>query len=142
MRSFSDAVRSLRLMIVDDNPDAGTSLGMLLRLAGHTVVVHQSGFAALEALEEFAPDAMILDLRMPGMSGLQLAERVRASSSWSALPLIAVSANAREDDRQSSKVAGIDYHFGKPTNAGELLQVLADLGEDLAAGGGYGTTKP
>src|SRR5262245_39965857 len=88
---------SMRLMIVDDDADAGNSLGLLLRCLGYETVVHQSGYDALRSIDSFAPDALILDLSMPLMNGFELARRVRASPAWGRLPLIAVTAHGLDE---------------------------------------------
>ena len=119
--------RRFRLIVVDDNADAGTSLGRLLQFSGYDVFVVQSGHDALDALDDFTPDAMILDLAMPGMNGLELARRVRALPVWSKLPLIAVTGNAMDEDRQATKAAGIDFHFVKATPTEPLLKALVGL---------------
>lgn len=119
--------RRLRLIVVDDNADVGNSLGMLLRVFGHEALVFQSGQDVLDALEAFAPDAMILDLAMPGMDGLELARRVRAHSAWKRLPLIAVTANSMDEDRQAAIAAGFDHHFVKASPIELLLRTLGNL---------------
>jgi CheY-like chemotaxis protein len=115
------------LLIVDDNPDAGSSLGMLLHISGHDVWVVRSGQEALDVIDEVQPDAMILDLAMPGMSGLELARRVRALPEWSDLPLMAVTGHSMDEDRQATQAVGIDHHFVKGASTGPLLQTLVSL---------------
>src|SRR5262245_48884082 len=68
-----------KVLVLDDHPDAAESLGLLLRLLGHDVRAVTSPSAALDALADFAPDVCLLDLRMPGMDGYQVARRVRAA---------------------------------------------------------------
>jgi CheY-like chemotaxis protein len=119
--------KRLRLIVVDDNADAGNSLGVLLRISGHEALVFQSGQDALDALEAFAPDAMILDLAMPGMDGFELARRVRARSGWERLPLIAVTANSMDEDQRAAKAAGVDHHFVKASPIESLLRTLGSL---------------
>jgi CheY-like chemotaxis protein len=127
MTANDSPLSRLRLIVVDDNAEVGGSLGALLRLAGHTVVVFESGQDALDALDSFVPDAMILDLVMPQMNGFELARRVRSRAGWNRLPLIAVTGNAQDDDRQATRAAGIDFHFAKPTHAEALLRTLVGL---------------
>jgi CheY-like chemotaxis protein len=115
------------LIVVDDNADAGTSLAMLLCISGHEVLVFQLGQDALDALETFGPDAMILDLAMPGMNGLDLARRVRAREAWRGLPLIAVTANSMDADREAATAVGIDYYFVKASPVDSLLRSLGSL---------------
>ena len=100
---------------------------MLMQFSGYDVFVVQSGLDALEALDEFRPDAMILDLAMPGMSGLELARRVRAQAAWAYLPLIAVTGQSSDEDQRAAKAAGINYHFVKPSRSEPLLQTLLSL---------------
>lgn len=100
---------------------------MLMQYSGYDVFVVQCGNDALEALDEFVPDAMILDLAMPGMSGLELARRVRSRATWAHLPLIALSGHFGEEDRRATRAAGINYHFVKATGSEHLLQTLRSL---------------
>ena len=100
---------------------------MLLQLSGYDVFVVQSGRDALDALDDFAPDAMILDLAMPRMSGLELARRVRRLPAWAELPLIAVTGQSMDEDRRAAKAAGIDFHFLKAAPSEPLLRTLISL---------------
>ncbi len=67
--------RRLRVLVVDDNPDSADSVAMLLEVWGHESRVVYDGETALAVAQEFGPDCMLLDIRMPRMSGYELAER-------------------------------------------------------------------
>ena len=70
---------SRRILIVDDNRDGGESLAMLLRVLGADVALAHSGRAALECVDTFKPDVVLLDIGMPGMDGYEVARRIRAN---------------------------------------------------------------
>jgi signal transduction histidine kinase/ActR/RegA family two-component response regulator len=115
-----------RILIVDDNHDAAETLGMLLSELGATVAVAHSGPEALAALDTFDPDAMLLDIGMPGMDGYEVSRHVRASTRHGNLLLIALTGWGQEDDRERSKRAGFDYHFVKPPDINRMRSILAD----------------
>ena len=114
-----------RLLIVDDNADAGESLALLLRLDGHEVLTATSGEAALQKVATYRPDVMLLDLGMPRMSGYDLAERVRARPELRAAMLVAVSGHGLPRDRLRSRAAGFHAHLLKPVSPAEVAALVA-----------------
>jgi two-component system, OmpR family, response regulator len=80
----------VRLLFVDDCPDAADTLGALLELAGFRARVCHGGWEAVAALDEFRPDACLIDLAMPGVDGLEVARRVRVWAGGRCVPLVAV----------------------------------------------------
>jgi len=114
-----------RILIVDDNHDAAETLGMLLSELGATVDVAHNGPDALRALETFEPDAMLLDIGMPGMDGYEVSRHVRAASSHKNVLLIALTGWGQLDDRERSKRAGFDHHLVKPPDIDRLRSILA-----------------
>jgi two-component system OmpR family response regulator len=117
----------LRVLCVDDNQDAADTLGVLLELVGYQARVCYDGASALIAADAFRPDAAILDLSMPGMSGDELGRRLRATEWGRALPLVALTALSGEDARDRTTAAGFDLHLVKPINPDRLANVLADI---------------
>jgi PAS domain S-box-containing protein len=115
----------LRVLLVDDNRDSAESLALLLRLAGHEVCVAYDGAEALAAVNGFEPEAAVLDIGLPGMSGLQLAARLKARCPEQKLLLIALTGFCQETDRDSTRAAGFDAHLVKPVSPNELLGLLA-----------------
>ena len=113
-----------RILVVDDNHDAAETLGMLLSGLGATVALAHSGPEALAALETFDPDAMLLDIGMPGMDGYEVSRHVRASTRHGNVLLIALTGWGHEDDRERSKRAGFDYHFVKPPDIDRMRSIL------------------
>ena len=116
-----------RILIVDDNEDGATSLSMLLNLGGHETFTANDGREALQAFEQIRPDLALLDIGLPGMSGFELARRIRDLPYGKDAVLVAVTGWGQEDDRNRSRDAGFDAHLVKPVNHQELTKLLASL---------------
>jgi PAS domain S-box-containing protein len=123
-------VARLRVLVVEDNVDAATSLEMLLRLYGHEVRVENSGPKALEVLAAFRPDVVLLDIGLPGMDGHEVARRLRAQAEWAQLPLVAMSGYSEDEARRQKGYEGVfDRHLVKPADPDSLQTLLAGLGK-------------
>ena len=116
--------RCRRLLIVDDNVDAADSLAQMLRLAGFETRVAYDGRTAIEIAELMRPDAVLLDLGLPLMSGHDVARRLRGQPWGHDLRLIAVTGWGQEDDRARSRDAGFDEHLTKPVDPEVLLEAI------------------
>lgn len=114
-----------RLLVVDDNRDAAESMSMLLEIWGHEVAFAYDGPSALKTAEQWQPEAVFLDIGLPGMDGYEVAERLRELPQAKTAVLIAITGYGQEDDRVRSRRAGIDHHLVKPV-APEALRGLID----------------
>jgi signal transduction histidine kinase len=114
-----------RVLVVDDNRDAAQSLAALLDSLGATVQVAASGHAALAILPTFAPQAVLLDIGMPGMDGYEVARRIRADASQRGTLLIALTGWGQADDCRRAREAGFDHHMVKPPDLQRLRAWLA-----------------
>ena len=116
----------LRILVVDDNQDAANSLAKYLkRVAGHEVEVAYDGEEALGLALKSRPDVVLLDIGLPGMSGYEVAERLRGRPETGDAKLIALTGWGQEDDRRRSKSAGIDVHLVKPVDPDTVLDLIA-----------------
>lgn len=113
-----------RILVVDDNCDAAETLGALLEALGATVSVAHSGRSALEALDRFEPDTMLLDIGMPEMDGYELARQVKASPKHAGTLLIALTGWGQAQDYSLSRAAGFDHHLVKPPDIDKLRELL------------------
>jgi CheY-like chemotaxis protein len=113
----------LRLLVVDDNRDAADSLAVLLGLWGHRPRVAYDGASALRAARAEPPDAVLLDLGMPGLDGYDLAHDLRPAA------LIAVTGFADRAHRDRADAAGFDHFFVKPVDPADLCELLAEHAE-------------
>ncbi len=116
---------SKRLLVVDDNVDAAESVAILLRLWGHEVRLAHSGPQALEAAETYRPDLVLLDIGLPGMSGYDVARRLRAQPAFQQTVLAALTGYGQEADRRTAFDAGFDLHLTKPVDLNELERLVA-----------------
>lgn len=114
-----------RLLVVDDNRDAAESMSMLLEMWGHEVAYAYDGPTAIETAEQWHPEAVFLDIGLPGMDGYEVAERLRGLPEAKHAVLIAITGYGQEDDRRRSRRAGIDHHLVKPV-APDALRSLID----------------
>jgi CheY-like chemotaxis protein len=120
-----DSTPKRRLLVVDDNRDAAESMSMLLQMWGHEVVFAYDGPSALETAEQWQPEAVFLDIGLPGMDGYEVAERLRELPHAKGAVLIAITGYGHDDDRRRSRRAGIDHHLVKPV-APDALRSLID----------------
>jgi PAS domain S-box-containing protein len=116
-----------RILVVDDNRDAGRSLGMLLKLLGADAQVVCSGPEALEAIAAQRPAVVLLDIGMPGMDGYEVARRIREQPELNDLTLIALTGWGQEEDRRRTQAAGFNHHLIKPADVRALETLLLSL---------------
>ena len=116
-----------RILVVDDNADAAESLSLLLRFLGADVQVARDGPNALEAVGNYDPAVVLLDIGMPGMDGYEVARRIRANFPERKPALVALTGWGQENDRQRARDAGFDQHMIKPAELGALQTLLASL---------------
>ena len=119
------ATPSKRILVVDDNVDAATTLAMCLEVAGHRVTVEHAAEAALALGAHEAFDVILLDIGLPDMSGHVLAAALRRLPCCAGAALVAVSGYGQEQDRRMSREAGFAAHLVKPVAAAELIGTIA-----------------
>jgi CheY-like chemotaxis protein len=116
-----------RILIADDDKDAVLSLTMLLREEGYAVRGVLRGSEVLQAVFNFAPDVVLLDIGMPQMSGYDVARTLRERYGSARPALIAVTGRSGKTDRQQALAAGFEHHVAKPYEPHALLALLAQL---------------
>ncbi len=113
-----------RVLAVDDNRDAVEALAMLLKLSGYEARTACDGPAALEAAADYRPDAVLLDIGMPGMDGYEVARRLRQLPATQDVLLIALTGYGDDKDRRKTQEAGFDHHLLKPLDFEALSALL------------------
>jgi class 3 adenylate cyclase len=116
-----------RVLVVDDQPDNVQLLADLLSLHGYAVETALGGQAALDAVARSVPDLVLLDVVMPGMSGLQVLRRLRADARLATLPIVLVTALDPDVERVNGLEAGADDFLSKPVSGSELLARVRSL---------------
>lgn len=121
-----------RVLVVDDNKDAGESLSEVLRMFGHPVTLAFDPVQALEIAEGAMPDVAILDIGLPGMDGYELAVRLRKLDKAGRCRLIALSGYGQDQDRERSTRAGFEAHMIKPVDIAALALLIQDEPQSAA----------
>lgn len=119
-----------RVLVADDNQDAASSMTMMLRLMGHEVFTAFDGQEAVELAAVQKPEAILLDIGMPRLNGLDAAKEIREQPWGRSILLIAVTGLSADEDKARSKAAGFDYHLVKPASPAFLEQLLGGPGRN------------
>jgi CheY-like chemotaxis protein len=113
-----------RILIADDNRDCADSLAMLLTDEGFSVRTAYDGRGALEAAREFRPQVVVLDIRMPNMTGFEAARAFKQQTGGEPPVLIAITGIPGESDHLRATMSGFDYYLGKPVAPADIISVL------------------
>jgi signal transduction histidine kinase/ActR/RegA family two-component response regulator len=124
-----NSLNGLRVLVVDDEPDARQIISTLIKRTGAEVMACESAHEALEAIEKWHPDVLMSDIGMPGEDGYSLINKVRSlpAERGGDVPAAAFTAYAREEDRQRALDAGYQMHIAKPVSSGQLVAMIAHL---------------
>ena len=116
---------ALRILLVEDCTDQARMLAGLLRAGGHSVCVTRDGPGCLRMVKAFRPEVVVLDIRLPGMDGYEVARRIRAEAPDAAPVLIALTGYVPEENQHRADEAVFDHYLTKPVDLIRLQQVLA-----------------
>lgn len=130
----TSTVPRLRVLIVEDNVGSAQTLATLLeRFWQHETLVEHDGLKAVEAAESFRPDVIFLDIGLPGLSGYDIARRLRDKPQFAATLLVALTGYGQSEDKRRSREAGFDEHLIKPAAAGALEPLFLRTRSGLAS---------
>ncbi len=118
---------SKRVLIADDEPNIVISLEFLMKREGHAVSVARDGPAALEAIRSGRPDLVLLDVMMPGLSGFEVCQAVRADEALAGVKILMLSAKGRDTDIAKGEALGADAYMTKPFSTKELAEKVREL---------------
>jgi CheY-like chemotaxis protein len=114
----------LKVLVVDDNVDTARTLSLLLQGLGCTTQEVHDGPPVIDAAKSFQPDAILLDIGLPGLDGYHIARLIRQTPELSKVRLIAVTGYGQQQDRERSREAGFDDHLVKPVQFHSLVRTL------------------
>ena len=105
---------TLRVLVVEDDPDSLELMTYLFRSFGHEALGAASGDTALDVASATSPDLILCDLRLPGMDGFELLSKIKADPGLKSIPVVAVTAYAMPGDKERVMSAGFDGYVSKP----------------------------
>jgi CheY-like chemotaxis protein len=124
------------VLVIDDQPDIVLMVKLILELEGDEVIGAGSGEEGLAALEGAVPDAVLLDIRLPGIDGWDVLRTLRARGLLERLPVVMISAHSAPSAAGRAVAEGARAYLTKPFDADDLLATLDDLAPGRDAGGG------
>ena len=125
---------SARILIADDEPNIVVSLEYLMKREGYAVTIARDGDEALAAIRREPPDLVLLDVMMPGKSGFEVCQAVRADEALRMTRILMLTAKGRDTDLAKGLALGADAYLTKPFATGELVAKVAELLADTNAG--------
>jgi chemotaxis protein histidine kinase CheA/CheY-like chemotaxis protein len=126
-KSAARAADAPDILVVDDSLSVRTSLTQFLQSEGYATRAARDGIEALEEIDKRRPAALLVDLEMPRLNGLELTSRLRARPDIQALPIIMITSRAAEKHRTQARLAGVDAYLTKPYGEADLLARLRGL---------------
>jgi chemotaxis protein histidine kinase CheA/ActR/RegA family two-component response regulator len=124
-RAAAQVMRRSRILVVDDSMSVRRAIATLLEDQGYEVQLARDGIEAVRALEKSRPDALLTDLEMPNMNGLELSQHLRSRAELAALPIIMITSRSMDKHRRQALSAGVNVYLTKPYTDFELLQHVA-----------------
>jgi CheY-like chemotaxis protein len=125
--SNASAEKALKVLVVDDNVDAADSIALLLTIDGFNALSVHGAVAALDTVDSFKPDVVLLDIGLPVMDGYEVARRLRSHIPIEDMRIVALSGYGQRADRERAVQAGFDDYLVKPVEPTVLSQFLRSL---------------
>lgn len=113
---------SQKILIVDDEANIVISLQFLMEQAGYAVDIARTGEEALEKIDSFFPDLILLDIMLPGVNGFEICQRIRESTAWQHMKVVILTARGREVEVAKGFALGADAYITKPFSTRNLLE--------------------
>ncbi|WP_420003136.1 response regulator transcription factor [Arenibacterium sp. LLYu02] len=121
-----------RVVLIEDEANIAEAIRFLLSREGWSVDVHGDGATALAVIEAAQPDLVILDLMLPGKSGMEIIREIREVEAFSQLPVLMLTARGQHRDREMAEKAGVTRFMTKPFSNTEVLTAVRDLNAQAA----------
>jgi len=119
--------KNKQILVVDDEPNIVLSLEFLMNQAGYEVRKASDGDEALRAVAEDLPDLILLDVNLPGRSGYEVCEAIRANPAWQGVVIVMLTAKGRDVEREKGLALGADDYVTKPFATKELVDKVREL---------------
>ena len=116
-----------RVLLVEDEPNITEAIRFLLSREGWQVEAHADGASAMEEISRLTPDLLILDMMLPGRSGMEILRDLRSRPEFMALPVLMLTARGQTRDRELAEKAGVSRFMTKPFSNTEVVTAVRDL---------------
>ncbi len=116
-----------KILVVDDEPNIVVPLQFLMEQKGYKTMTASSGEEAIETIQKYKPDLILLDIMLPGIDGFEVCEIVRLNSDWKHIKVIFLTAKGREADRARGMVLGADCYITKPFSNADVIAKVQEL---------------
>lgn len=116
-----------KVLVIEDEPNIIEALSFILSRDGWDVKTHSNGHDAMETVRARAPDLIILDVMLPGKSGYDILEEIRADADFAATPVLMLTARGQDRDREIAERAGADQYMTKPFSNADVLAAVRAL---------------
>ncbi len=120
-----------KIVVVEDEPNITEAISFILSRDGWEVSTHANGETAVEAVRAAAPDAVVLDVMLPGRSGYEILQDLRADPAFAALPVLMLTARGQKKDRDLADRLGATRFMTKPFSNAEMLKALREIAGDM-----------
>lgn len=116
-----------RVVIVEDEPNIIEAISFILSRDGWEVTTHANGITAVDAVRAANPDALLLDVMLPGKSGYDILKELRADPAFAGLPVLMLTARGQKKDRELADALGVTRFMTKPFSNTELRAALGEI---------------
>ncbi len=116
-----------KIVVVEDEPNITEAISFILSRDGWEVLTHANGETAVDAVRAAAPDAVVLDVMLPGRSGYEILQDLRADPAFAALPVLILTARGQKKDRDLADKLGATRFMTKPFSNAEMLKALREI---------------
>jgi len=116
-----------KILVVDDEPNIVLSLEFLMKQQGYAVSSAVDGDSAMKEVERDPPDIVLLDVSMPGRSGFEVCEAIRANPAWNQMRILIVTGKGRDEDRERGLSLGADGYVIKPFETQDIVAKVKEL---------------
>ncbi|MCY4304665.1 MAG: response regulator [Aestuariivita sp.] len=118
-----------KVLLVEDEPNITEAIRFLLSREGWKVHTHVNGATAINEIERIKPDILVLDMMLPGRSGIDILRDLRDNSEMRNVPVLMLSARGQNRDRELAEAVGVDRFIAKPFSNKEILEAVQELAE-------------
>ena len=131
-----------KILLVDDEPHVLKLLGGRLRASGFEVLTAEDGETALKKVREEEPGLLLLDVRLPGLDGFEVAHILKSNPETKEIPIIIISAHAQKSDLIRGRTLGVEGYLVKPVDSRQLLEEISRVLDAQELNSGYAKTDP